>query len=79
VAAIHGDGLFFGASLFVHDTGETVGVGDVRTLLVPVQWLWPQERIPVWLAYPTVQAGEPPTFPWAWWEEWTELVYEGKP
>jgi hypothetical protein len=79
VAAIHGDGLFFGASLFVHDTGETVGVGDVRTLLVPVQWLWPQERIPVWLAYPGVQAGEPPTFPWAWWEEWTELVYEGKP
>jgi hypothetical protein len=79
VAAIHGEGLFFGASAYVHDTGETIGVGDARTLLVPVQWLWPEERIPVWEAYPRVQAGEPPTFPWGWWTEWTDGVYEGKP
>jgi hypothetical protein len=79
VVAPHGEGLFFGASLYVHATGQTVGVGDARTLLVPVQWKWLQERVPVWVGYPRVQAGAPPTFQWEWWTEWTDAVYEGKP
>jgi hypothetical protein len=79
IPSIHGEGLFFGASLYVHNTGDTVVVGDSRTLLVPVQWLWPEEGKPVWLAYPRVQEGEPPAFPWEWWTEWTDDVYEGKP
>jgi hypothetical protein len=79
LTTVHGAGLFFGASLYVHNTGETVGVGDVRTLLVPVQWTWPEERVPVWLAYPRVEEGDPPTFPWEWWTEWTDKIYDGKP
>ena len=79
VATVHGEGLFFGASVYVHDTGETIGVGDDRTLLVPVEWKWPEERTPVWEAYPQVQEGAPPIFPWGWWLEYTDAVYDGKP
>ena len=76
---IHGEGLFFNTSLYVYGSGQTIGPGDERTLLVPVQWKWPEERIPVWEAYPLVQEGDQPIFPWAWWTEWTDAVYDGKP
>jgi hypothetical protein len=78
-ALIHGEGLFFSASLYVYGSGQTIGPGDERIVLVPVEWKWPEERIPVWEAYPLVQEGNPPIFPWGWWTEWTDAVYDGTP
>jgi hypothetical protein len=78
-ALIHGEGLFFSASLYVYGSKQTIRPGDERIVLVPVQWKWPEERIPVWEAYPLVQEGDPPIFAWAWWTEWTDAVYDGKP
>jgi hypothetical protein len=76
---VHGEGLFFSTRLHVLDTGQDIGPGDPRTLFVPVDWRWPQEEINIWLAYPDVIPGDPPVFPIPWWQNYTDLIYKGKP
>jgi hypothetical protein len=76
---VHGEGLFFSTHLNVLNTGEDISPGDSRTLFVPVDWKWPEEEIAIWLAYPDVIPGAPPIFPIAWWQNYTDLVYNGKP
>jgi hypothetical protein len=79
---VHGKGLFFSTHLKVFNTGEDIGPGDSRTLFVPVDWKWPEEEIAIWFAYPDVIPGAPPSFPIVpipWWENYTDLVYNGKP
>ena len=77
--SVHGEGLFFEPYLHVAVTGEDVGAGDSRTLIIPARWTWPEERIGIWLAYPDVVEGNPPTFGPLWWRNSTDLVYDGKP
>lgn len=76
---VHGEGLFISTRLHVLDTGEDIGPGDSRTLIVPVDWKWPQEGINIWLAYPDVIPGEPPIFVIPWWQNYNDLVYTRKP
>jgi hypothetical protein len=75
-ATLHGDNLFFKPRLRVLDTGEWIHPGDIRTLLVPTDWQWPQETTPIWNVYPYnavtmegVTAGDPPSFTTNWYTE----------
>jgi SdrD B-like domain len=78
-AIVHGEGMFFSTRLHVLNTGENVNPGDGRTLYTPVAWMWPQESVAIWLAYPDVLPGEPPIFTVPWWQTHTSLVYDRKP
>lgn len=78
-ASVHGDGLFFAPRLHVLNTGQDVNPGDSRTLLVPIDWVWPEEKVAVWRAYPDVTPGAPPIFTIPWWRNPTNLVYGLKP
>ena len=73
----HGAGLFFDPYIVVLNTREEIHSGDVRFLSVPVDWMWPEAGVPVWLAYPDVS--EDGDFPERWWENFNNLVYEGRP
>lgn len=73
---VHGSGLFFNPALYVKNTGQTIGQGDARMIVVPVDWEWPQETAPIWLVYPYngvtmegVTSGNPPTFTTYWYTE----------
>jgi uncharacterized repeat protein (TIGR01451 family) len=78
-AVVHGAGMFFSTRLHVLNTGQDIGPGDVRTLIIPVNWMWPQETVAVWLAYPDVTPGAPPVFTVPWWQNHTNLVYSRQP
>jgi hypothetical protein len=84
--AFHGQGLFFEPVLHVVRTGQNIGVGDDRTLIVPqLDWAWPEERVEIWNAYQRpyvnflVEDNPPPTyrptFQPDWWEHPTDCVY----
>lgn len=87
---VHGANLLFDPYLFVRPLrGDTYEIhkGSVRMLVVPgTAYLWPEERIPVWSAYPDVVPGDlttdpltPPTFPESWWLNHNQCVYDGLP
>ena len=43
-------------------------LGDIRSILVPVDMPWPEERVEIWNVYPDgVSSGNPPVFDIAWW------------
>ena len=77
----HGNGLFFEPYLHVmyQATHYDVGIGDVRTIVIPVQrWLWPEERVRLDEAYPLVTfTGGIPDSEWVdeWWEIYTTCVF----
>ncbi len=86
-AAVHGEGLFF--EPYLHVLRKTipaydVGAGDVRMVIIPANWMWPEERVPVWEAYLSVkpspvpaEPANPPTFEALWWTgERTTEVYD---
>ena len=73
---IHGSNLFFDPILYVWNTGENVDKGDVRFIPTPKDWIWPQERAPIWDVYPYntattegVKQGNPPIFTLNWYTE----------
>ncbi len=87
---VHGDNLLFDPYLFVMPSqGDTyeIAQGSERMLVVPgTAYLWPEERIPVWTAYPDVTPGDlttdpltPPVFPEGWWLNYNNCVYDGVP
>jgi hypothetical protein len=76
----HGEGLFFDPWLKVQNTGNEIHVGDPRILTVPIDWMWPEAGVPIWLAYDEgVTSGNPPSFTADWWLNYNDLVYNGKP
>ncbi|HSF83424.1 MAG TPA: hypothetical protein VLA49_19455 [Anaerolineales bacterium] len=78
----HGDGLFFDPYIWVDFRGTFygVGIGDVRTIVIPVkEWFWPEERVRINEAYPLV-AFDPTDVPpteWVpdWWEIFNNCIY----
>ena len=75
---VHGEGLFFDPWLKVVDTNDEVHQSDSRMLAVPVDWLWPEELTPIWLAYPDVVPGDPPNFTELWYLNFNDLVYNAE-
>ncbi len=73
---VHADNLFFNPVLIVKSNGDAiVDQGDVRTLIVPTDWQWPQEQARINLAYPFnavenegVSSANPPVFSANWYE-----------
>ncbi len=49
---LHGDNLFFDPYLYVLDTTQTIHITDIRLIIVPIDWEWPQETKGIWLVYP---------------------------
>jgi len=71
----HGDGLFFEPYLHIKGYDYNVGVGDIRTVVIPVKtWSWPEERVRIDEAYPLVVFTDAE---WMenWWEIYTTCVY----
>jgi len=73
---VHVDNLFFDPYLYIWDTGEEIHKGDVRTIIVSDDWIWPQEFAAIWTVYPYnfgtnqgVNPGNPPTFTNHWYTE----------
>lgn len=76
----HGEGLFFDPYLHVVGSGDNIQTGDSRMLTVPVDWMWPEAGVSIWLAYTTgVTQANPPAFSSNWWINYNDLVYNGKP
>ena len=75
----HGDGLFFEPYLHIMRYDYDVGVGDTRTIVIPVKsWQWPEERVRLDEAYPLVTFTDGiPDEEWVdqWWEIFTNCVY----
>jgi hypothetical protein len=64
----HGETLFFDPYIKVNNTGQEIHTGDVRMLVVPIDWTWPTpDGNAIWNVYPKVTAGNPPTFVPYWW------------
>jgi hypothetical protein len=74
----HGESLFFDPYLVRNagrDPAEEIHAGDIRMLVVPTDWSWPNEGQAVWLKYPKVQPAvwlgsswQGPVFVPYWWE-----------
>jgi hypothetical protein len=69
----HGEEMFFNPYLFVINTGDSVGIGDLRLLEVPeASYLWPEERRRIDTVYSGIEfvPGTPPTLNFVshWWE-----------
>jgi len=75
---VHGEGLFFDPWLYVVDTEDDIHQSDGRMLTVPVDWLWPEELTPIWLAYPDVTPGDQPIFTELWYQNFNDLVYNAE-
>lgn len=67
LSTFHGEALFFNPWMKIRETGEEVHPGDRRMLAVPDEWAWPNEKQAIWLKYPCVIPGDPPTFTPFWW------------
>lgn len=78
-SSFHGEGLFFDPYLHVVNTNTDIHAGNYMMLTVPMDWMWPEAGVGIWLAYPDVTAGGPPTFGSGWWNNYNDLVYDGKP
>ncbi|HSJ54802.1 MAG TPA: SdrD B-like domain-containing protein [Anaerolineae bacterium] len=91
---VHGENLFFEPYLHVDvkDPAKVdydVRAGDDRTLIVPMDWTWPEERVGIWYAYLAVnepapagvgQPLNPPSFDPQWWlGPTTDKLYDKKP
>ena len=76
----HGEWLFFDAWLTVYPrVTDDIDPYEIhvlrppedpepRILTVPVAWVAPPEKVPVWDVYPCVQEGNPPIFVPYWWD-----------
>jgi hypothetical protein len=75
----HGEGLFFDPYLIRNVKGqypeEEIHTGDIRMLVVPIDWEWPNEGQSIWLKYPKIQPAvwlgsswQAPVFVPFWWE-----------
>lgn len=58
----HGEGLFFDPRLENLNPNRDVefGIGDVRLLAVPTDWMWPYEKVHIATAYDGVTVAEEP-------------------
>jgi len=74
----HGNGLFFNPYIRVkpaHASAYDVGIGDVRTLVVPTPtWKWPEEGIRIDKVYTLVNLSLD-LFPANWWTYYNVCVY----
>jgi hypothetical protein len=65
--------MYFHPYLFVINTGDSIGIGDLRLLEVPdASYLWPEERRRIDTVYEGIEfvPGTPPTLNFVshWWE-----------
>jgi len=79
---VHAEGLYFDPHLHVESIPPWPPItdeyhrGNDRILVVPgLDWMWPEERAGIWLAYPAVTDGGTPVFPANWWTTSTNCVY----
>jgi LruC domain-containing protein len=74
---VHGENLFFEPYLHVTNTGEDIQTGDIRFIVTPDTWIWPQESASIWTVYPyndvtgegVSQGRSPPNFTDHWYTE----------
>ena len=63
---LHGETTPFGMELEVWNTGQVIGNGDPRMLVIPAWWDWPQETVAIWEVYDGVTPADPPQFSADW-------------